>query len=535
MPFALLLLHLVVGAGGLARSGRRPPPPSQKKPSWKPQLLDAEPAPAPPRVLHRDADVVVVDKPPGWSVDAAAAFVADLLGAEPRVRQRLDADCSGVLCLGASAAGDAALRDAAPSYLALVDDEPARAAAARGACSIIESGPAGAVVRVAGRDVRKSLAAAGAPARGDARHGCGVDRAAPRALVHCERVTLGGGHVFEAPRPPDLELRWTERRAALRADAATTCYRELHGAADGAPANLCVDRYGEHLLVQRPEDVPARERDAALAAIDAAHAPTAASSVYEIVTRVDRSRGGQPPPKLIRGPGVAGPFEVLEHGTAFRVELGEKKLSTGLFLDQRPQRLWLRRHAANLTVLNLFAHAGAYSAAAAAGGAVRTLSVDCDRNWLAYLAPSLEANGVANGPREPVGEVHDCIYGDCFDWLKRLAKRGETFDVVILDPPSTSTVNKKRWSAARDYGALATLAAPLVAPNGRLFCTTNSRKLLPRKFARTCGLALKDFAATAPAIKDVVLERVAPPAVDYPTRSGAPAEVKNLVFRFVPS
>ena len=148
MPFALLLLHLVVGAGGLARSGRRPPPPSQKKPSWKPQLLDAEPAPAPPRVLHRDADVVVVDKPPGWSVDAAAAFVADLLGAEPRVRQRLDADCSGVLCLGASAAGDAALRDAAPSYLALVDDEPARAAAARGACSIIESGPAGAVVRV---------------------------------------------------------------------------------------------------------------------------------------------------------------------------------------------------------------------------------------------------------------------------------------------------------------------------------------------------------------------------------------------------
>ena len=79
-------------------------------------------------------------RPPGErvarSVDAAAAFVADLLGAEPRVRQRLDADCSGVLCLGASAAGDAALRDAAPSYLALVDDEPARAAAARGACSI---------------------------------------------------------------------------------------------------------------------------------------------------------------------------------------------------------------------------------------------------------------------------------------------------------------------------------------------------------------------------------------------------------------
>ena len=57
---ALLLAHLVDRAGGLARSGRRPAAPSQKKPSWKPQLLDAEPAPAPPRVLHRDANLVVV-------------------------------------------------------------------------------------------------------------------------------------------------------------------------------------------------------------------------------------------------------------------------------------------------------------------------------------------------------------------------------------------------------------------------------------------------------------------------------------------
>ena len=76
---------LLLGCTAAAlRSGR--PPPAQKKP-WKPQLLDAEPAPAPPRVLHRDADVVVVDKPSGWSVDAVAAFVADLLGAAPRVGQ----------------------------------------------------------------------------------------------------------------------------------------------------------------------------------------------------------------------------------------------------------------------------------------------------------------------------------------------------------------------------------------------------------------------------------------------------------------
>lgn len=537
---AFMLLQLVVCADSLARNyrpppgaskrpsaaGTRRPPPSDKKP-WKPRLLDAEPAPTPPHVLHRDADVVVVDKPPGWSVEACATFAEARVG----TAQLLDVDCSGVLCLASSDAGAALLRDAAPSYLALCDSEEARAAAARGLCAIVDTTTTGTLVRLTGRNVREALAAAGAPARGDAKYGCGVDRAAPRALVHCERVTVGK-QTFEAPRPPELEMTGVARRAQLREDQSTTCYRELFGAADGVSANLCVDRYGPHLLVQRPEDVSVKERDAALALIDAAHAPSTESSVYEIVTRVDRSGGGQPLPILIRGPGILHPFEVKEHGTSFRVELGEEKLSTGLFLDQRPQRHWLRKHGKNLTILNLFAHAGAYSAAAAAGGAARTVSVDCDKGWLAYLEPSLQANGVENA-HLPVGRVHDTIYGDCFEWLKRLAKRGESYDIVILDPPSFSTVNKKRWSAAKDYGALVQLAAPLVAPNGALFCTTNARKLLPRKFARTCGLALKDFAVSSQTVADVVLERVVPPAVDYPTLSGCSAEVKNLVFRFV--
>ena len=52
---------------------------------------------------------------------------------------------------------------------------------------------------------------------------------------------------------------------------------------------------------------------------------------------------------------------VLEHGVAYRVKLGED-LSTGLFLDQRPQRAWLRRHLRDGDrLLNCFAHAGGYS------------------------------------------------------------------------------------------------------------------------------------------------------------------------------
>ncbi|KAH8091931.1 S-adenosylmethionine-dependent methyltransferase [Aureococcus anophagefferens] len=268
-------------------------------------------------------------------------------------------------------------------------------------------------------------------------------------------------------------LEDADARRDLRRDGSTTCFREVHGAADGAPPNLAVDRYGSHLLVQRPEEVSERARDEVLDGL-AQREPF--EGVYEIVTRTDRSHGGQGAAALAGAPAPDGrrrrarlllPGQDKGDSTSlqrsFHVELGEAKLSTGLFLDQRPQRAWLARHAENRTVLNLFAHAGAYSVAAALGGASRTLSVDCDRKWLAYEAKSLAYNGVAN-PTVDVGgrpfPKHDAIYGDCFGVAAAARESGETFDVVMLDPPSTSTVNGKRWSAQRDYGALAALCAP---------------------------------------------------------------------------
>ncbi|KAH8052833.1 S-adenosylmethionine-dependent methyltransferase [Aureococcus anophagefferens] len=203
----------------------------------------------------------------------------------------------------------------------------------------------------------------GAPVKGDAVHGCGVDRAAARALVHCERVALADGRAFAAPLPADMAfLEDADARRDLRRDGSTTCFREVHGAADGAPPNLAVDRYGSHLLVQRPEEVSERARD-----------------------------------------------EVLD--------------------------------------------------------------------------------GLAK--REPFEGVYEIL----------------------------------------DYGALAALCAPLVNPDGGLLCcTTNARKLRPRKFARVCSAALDDFAADRGL--SIVLDRVVPPAVDYPVLAGQSPEVKNLVFRF---
>jgi len=133
----------------------------------------------------------------------------------------------------------------------------------------------------------------------------------------------------------------------------------------------------------------------------------------------------------------------------------------------------------------------------------------------------MEANGVTEWDGH-----HDCIYGDCFDWLARLAKRGDQFDIVILDPPSTSVggKKKKRWSVKNDMAELVSLAAPLVKSGGLLFTTTNSASLPAEKFAKMCKKGLSDVGA-----EDARLERVSPMPSDFASVGMQP--VKNLVWR----
>jgi 23S rRNA (cytosine1962-C5)-methyltransferase len=112
-----------------------------------------------------------------------------------------------------------------------------------------------------------------------------------------------------------------------------------------------------------------------------------------------------------------------------------------------------------------------------------------------------------------------------FDWLARLAKRGEKYDIVILDPPSASVGRtKKRWSVKNDMASLVELAAPLVKKGGVLWTTTNSASIHPVKFARMCQAGLENAG-----LKSAKLERVAPMPVDFPSIGSQP--VKNLVWR----
>ena len=112
-----------------------------------------------------------------------------------------------------------------------------------------------------------------------------------------------------------------------------------------------------------------------------------------------------------------------------------------------------------------------------------------------------------------------------FDWLSRLQKRGEQFDIVIVDPPSSSVGRKKkRWSVKNDMAELVALAAPLVKKGGLLWTTTNSASLSPVKFANLCKSGLDDSGCSS-----AKLERIVPMPGDFPCIG--PQVVKNLVWR----
>ncbi|MFD0894650.1 class I SAM-dependent rRNA methyltransferase [Luteolibacter ambystomatis] len=175
-------------------------------------------------------------------------------------------------------------------------------------------------------------------------------------------------------------------------------------------------------------------------------------------------------PVHMSGPSVDEPFLIRENGAAFEISF-QSGYSQGIFLDQRDNRAEVRRRMQpGLRLLNTFAYTGAFSVAAALGGA-ETTTLDLSQPYLDWAKRNFTHNGL-----DPAG--HHFCKGDTFHWLKRFAKQGRQFDAIVLDPPTFSRDEKgKVFRVETDYGELASLAMACLAPGGWLLCCTNCRKL----------------------------------------------------------
>ena len=152
--------------------------------------------------------------------------------------------------------------------------------------------------------------------------------------------------------------------------------------------------------------------------------------------------------------------------------------SCGLFLDQSANRRRLRATKAE-RVLNLFSYTCSFSVAAAAGGA-QTLSIDISKAALERGRRNFALNGLSL-------EGHRFMADDAFDVLPRLARRGEKFEVIVLDPPTFSRGrNGRLFRAERDYGRLIELAFACAVRGGVILLSTNCSKL-DRSWLETLG------------------------------------------------
>ena len=274
--------------------------------------------------------------------------------------------------------------------------------------------------------------------------------------------------------PADF-VRAVRRRDPLRADGQTDALRLLDGAGDGAAfAGWYVDDFAGRWLVQtsRPGQRPPEFLRALVGT-----GPDAPRAIYW--KQLDAREQHQRPPVPWEGETIDGPFTVRENGLSYQIDF-KGGYSQGIFLDQRENRLALRRRVdSGMAVLNCFAYTCAFSVAAAAGGA-RTTSVDLSRRSLDWGKENFVLNGF---PTE--GDEHHFLAGDVFEWLRRLARQGRRFDVVVLDPPTFSRDHKSRvFRVGDDFGELAALAAPLLAPGGTLLCSSNARGLTTGGFRR---------------------------------------------------
>ncbi|MCG7336672.1 class I SAM-dependent rRNA methyltransferase [Sporosarcina sp. ACRSM] len=260
------------------------------------------------------------------------------------------------------------------------------------------------------------------------------------------------------------------RREALFADPETTAFRVFNGEGDGI-GGLTIDYFDGFYMVSWYSEGIYSLKHHVYGVLDKI---VDYKGVYE-KKRFDTKGQYIEQDDFVKGEQGEFPIIVKENGMNFAVNLNDGAM-TGIFLDQRDVRKAIRDHyAKGKNVLNTFSYTGAFSVAAALGGAMKTTSVDLAKRSLAKTIEQFSVNGIDY-------EQQDIKVMDVFDYF-RYAKRHELkFDLVVLDPPSFARSKKYTFSTAKDYPALLKDAIAITEKNGVIVASTNNSSFGMKKF-----------------------------------------------------
>lgn len=252
-----------------------------------------------------------------------------------------------------------------------------------------------------------------------------------------------------------------ESRKELFNDLDTNAFRIFNGEGDGI-GGLTIDYFaGYYLVTWYSEGMYHFKNDI----IQALNKVTEAKGVYEKKRFAVKGTYIEDD-DFVTGERANFPLIVKENGINYAVYLNDGAM-VGIFLDQRNVRKTIRdKYAKGKTVLNTFSYTGAFSVAAALGGALKTTSVDLANRSKSKTIEQFSVNGIDF-------EEHDIIVEDVFNYFKYAVRKQLMFDMVILDPPSFARSKKHTFSAAKDYSALLEQAIKITEKNGIIVASTN--------------------------------------------------------------
>ncbi|WP_291291821.1 class I SAM-dependent rRNA methyltransferase [Enterococcus sp.] len=258
------------------------------------------------------------------------------------------------------------------------------------------------------------------------------------------------------------------KRSAYYASEETDAFRVVNGEGDHL-GGLTIDLYREYAVFSWYNETLYQKKSVLIQAFQQVFPEV--KGAYEKI----RFDSELPESAAIYGEAAPEPLIIKENGVQYATYLNEG-LMTGIFLDQKEVRGQLVEGlAAGMSVLNMFSYTGAFSIAAAMGGAAKTTSVDLAKRSLEKTREQFTINGV-----DP--EKQNIHVMDVFGYFKYAKKKELTFDMIILDPPSFARNKKKVFSVAKNYGELITDSLAIMNNEGLLIASTNAANLSPKKF-----------------------------------------------------
>ena len=276
-----------------------------------------------------------------------------------------------------------------------------------------------------------------------------------------------------------VKTAWEYRKKTVD----TSSCRVIFGEADWIPG-MVVDKFSDVLVVQALALGIDRMKETIIEELKdvLAEDGVVIRGIYERSDAREREKEGMERVKGFIGEPFDTNVEIVENGVRYLVDVKDGQ-KTGFFLDQKYNRLAIQKLCKDARVLDCFTHTGSFALNAGLAGAKEVIGVDASELGVHQADLNAKLNGLENTVRFTCADV--------FDLLPELEKKGEKFDVVILDPPAFTKSRNSVKNATKGYREINMRGLKLVKDGGFLATCSCSHFMSYELFTQTIAQAAK--------------------------------------------